>query len=135
MHFITRSTFGVTAMMLACAMPYAAAQAQDAALQRHPDVVAVKVTPRGANRFDFDVTISSRYDTPKRYADAFRVMDADGKVYGERILWHDHAGEQPFTRDLYGVMIPPQTRKVVVQGRDQKFGYGGKTFEVMLPGR
>jgi len=103
--------------------------------QRHPDVVAVKVMPRGANRFDFDVTISSRYDTPQRYADAFRVMAADGKVYGERILLHDHAGEQPFTRDLYGVVIPPQVKNVIVQGRDRKYGYGGITKQVTLPGR
>ena len=103
--------------------------------QRFPDVVGVKVTPRGGGRFDFDVTVSSPYDTPQRYADAFRVMNKDGKIYGERILWHDHAGEQPFTRDLYGVLIPAGVRNVVVQARDQKHGYGGKTAEAALPGR
>ncbi len=113
----------------------ASAQNKAVSEQRHPDVVAVKVAPRGANRFDFDVTISSRYDTPQRYADAFRVTGKDGKVYGERILLHDHADEQPFTRDLYGVTIPQQISRVIVQGRDQKFGYGGKTFEIILPGR
>lgn len=112
-----------------------AAQPDAPGVQRHPDVVAVKVTSRGANKFDFDVTISSRYDTPQRYADAFRVMAADGKVFGERILWHDHAGEQPFTRDLYGVTIPPEITIVRVQGRDRKFGYGGKVVEAALPGR
>ena len=113
----------------------AQAQSKEAAGQCHPDVIGVKVTPRGANKFDFDVTISSRYDTPRRYADAFRVMDAGGKVYGERILLHDHADEQPFTRDLHGVAIPPGVRKVVVQGRDKQFGYGGRTVETALPGR
>lgn len=127
-------SIGIFAAMIGMA---AAAQAQtkEAAGQRHPDVIGVKVTPRGANRFDFDVTISSRYDTPRRYADAFRVMDANGKVYGERILLHDHADEQPFTRDLHGVAIPPGVGKVVVQGRDKQFGYGGKTVEAALPGR
>jgi len=103
--------------------------------QRFPDVVGVKVQPRGAGKFDFDVTVSSPYDSAQRYADAFRVSGKDGKVYGERILWHDHAGEQPFTRDLYGVTIPTGVRRVVVQARDQKHGYGGKTAEVALPGR
>lgn len=111
------------------------AQGKNAPEQRHPDVVAVKVTPRGANRFDFDVTMASPYDTPRRYADAFRVMDAEGKIFGERILLHDHAGEQPFTRELNGVAIPSRHRKVIVQGRDQKFGYGGRSVEVLLPGR
>jgi hypothetical protein len=103
--------------------------------QKHPDVLAVKVRPSRANTFDFDATISSPYDTPQRYADAFRVIGKDGTVYGERILLHDHASEQPFTRDLYGVAIPPGVRTVIVQGRDKKYGYGGKTVEVGLPGR
>jgi hypothetical protein len=62
-------------------------------------------------------------------------MAKDGSVFGERILFHDHATEQPFTRDLYGVKIPSTTRVVVVQARDKRFGYGGKTVEVALPGR
>lgn len=111
------------------------AQAAGTPQQEHPDVVAAKVRSTGAEAFDFDVTVSSPYDTPQRYADAFRVVGKDGVVYGERILLHDHAGEQPFTRDLYGVRIPRSVRVVVVQARDQRFGYGGKALEVQLPGR
>lgn len=116
------------------AMP-SAAHAQSKADQKFPDVLSAKVTPRGSDVFDFDVTLSSPYDTPQRYADAFRVMAGDGTVYGERILWHDHADEQPFTRDLHGVRIPSGQKSVVVQGRDKANGYGGKTIEVALPGR
>ncbi len=115
----------------ACAL----AQAARVANQQHPDVLEAKVQARGANRFDFDVTISSPYDSPQRYADAFRVTGSDGKVYGERTLLHDHADEQPFTRDLHGVSIPPAVRLVVVQARDRTYGYGGKTVTVALPGR
>lgn len=111
------------------------AQTKAASAQKFPDVVSAKVVARGAQTFDFDVTVSSPYDTPQRYADAFRVMGKDGKVFGERVLLHDHADEQPFTRDLYGVKIPAGVRAVVIQARDQKFGYGGKTVEVALPGR
>ncbi len=111
------------------------AQSKGPGNQKFPDVVSVKVQARGQNRFDFDVTISSPYDTPQRYADAFRVMSADGQPYGERKLLHDHASEQPFTRELYGVPIPSGIRTVVVQARDQKNGYGGKTVNVVLPGR
>jgi len=103
--------------------------------QKYPDVVKVKVQARSGDLFDFDVTISSPYDTPQRYADAFHIMSNDGLTYGERILLHDHANEQPFTRDLYGVSIPPGVRTVIVQARDMKYGYGGKTVEVVLPGR
>ncbi|MCK9260618.1 MAG: hypothetical protein RBT39_12690 [Azoarcus sp.] len=100
-----------------------------------PDVLAAKVRPLAADRFDFDVTISSPYDSPQRYADGFRVTGADGTVYGERKLFHDHASEQPFTRDLYGVVIPSTLRTVRIQARDQRYGYGGKTIEVTLPER
>jgi hypothetical protein len=113
----------------------APAQSADPKTQKYPDVVDVRVQARGENRFDFDATLSSPYDTPQRYADAFRVMSTEGVAYGERTLFHDHASEQPFTRDLYGVFIPLQVRTVVVQGRDRKYGYGGKTVNVDLPGR
>ena len=121
--------------LLAAGASSAFGQPKDLAAQRYPDVVAVQVHARGLEMFDFDVTVSSPYDTPQRYADAFRAVGENGQVYGERRLFHDHAGEQPFTRDLLGVKIPPGVRTVVIQARDLKYGYGGKTMEAALPGR
>lgn len=132
----TRWHFRLLALIAAACVAVAApVAAVDVVNQKHPDVLAAKVRPSGPDTFDFDVTVSSPYDTPQRYADAFRVMGKDGAVYGERILLHDHADEQPFTRDLYGVKIPRAVRVVVIQARDQRFGYGGKSIEVLLPGR
>jgi hypothetical protein len=135
---ITRRCFnswsGAIAVAI-CAALTAPAVAQSPDEQKFPDVVSVRVSARGADRFDFDATISSPYDTPQRYADAFRAMSKDGTVFGERILFHDHAGEQPFTRDLYSVTIPNTTREVVIQARDKRYGYGGRTVTVALPGR
>jgi hypothetical protein len=111
------------------------AQPSTATDVRFPDVLSATVRSMAADRFDFDVTISSPYDTPRRYADGFRVMQLSGAVLGERTLWHDHQAEQPFTRDLYGVKIPAGVRVVRIQARDQKHGYGGRTIEVPLPGR
>ena len=80
--------------------------------------------------------MSSPYDTPQRYADGFRVGSLDGKViFGERTLWHDPTGEQPFPRDLHGVTIPPGPRQVRVQAHDRLHGYGGRAMDVALPGR
>ena len=124
----------ISTILLAAFMATTAVAA-DLSQQKYPDVVSAKVQPRGADIFDFDVTVSSPYDTPQRYADGFRVTGRDGTVFGERKLWHDHAGEQPFTRDLYGVKIPRGIRAVVIQARDQKHGYSGKTVDVQLPGR
>jgi hypothetical protein len=130
-----RSLTSALVVAIAIAVSSAPASESDAVAQKYPDVVAVKVRATGADTFDFDVTVSSLYDTPQRYADAFRVLGHDGTIYGERKLLHDHAGEQPFTRDLYGVKIPRAVRTVIVQARDRRFGYGGTSVEVALPGR
>jgi hypothetical protein len=132
---MTRYLATIMAVVLATTVATASPQSRSSAAQQYPDVVGVQVQARGGNRFDFGVTISSPYDTPQRYADAFRVMSAAGQVFDERKLLHDHADEQPFTRDLYGVSVPTAIRVIVVQARDQKFGYGGKTVRVALPGR
>jgi hypothetical protein len=103
--------------------------------QRYPDVVGVEVESSGENRFDFDVTLSSPYDSPSRYADAFRILGPGDEVLGVRELLHHHANEQPFTRRLSGVEVSADIDNVTVQGRDQAHGYGGETQSVGLPGR
>lgn len=125
----------VVLVLMAFATGFALVRAGSGSEQRFPDVVAVKVRVAGPDLFDFDVTVSSPYDTPRRYADGFRVKTRGNEVLGERKLLHDHQDEQPFTRDLHGVRIPPGVKAVLIQARDQKFGYGGKVVEVALPGR
>lgn len=98
----------------------------------YPDVLEVTTTGNGQSH-NFVVTMSSPYDSPARYADAFRVIGDDSVVYGVRELLHDHANEQPFTRGLEGVEIPPSVTSVTIQGRDQVFGWGGETVEIALP--
>jgi len=125
----------VTLVAVAVGVAAATVPAAGVGAQKYPDVLAAEVRTSGADLFDFDVTVSSPYDTPQRYADAFRIIGKDGTAYAERKLLHDHADEQPFARDLYRVKIPPGVRVVVVQARDQRFGYGGTSIEVPLPGR
>jgi len=122
------------ALLASLALAPAAARAADAP-RNFPDIVDATAKARGADRYDFAVTVSSPYDTPQRYADAFRVMGHDGRVFGVRELAHDHAGEQPFTRELNDVAIPPGLGVVIVQGRDKANGWGGRRLEVVLPGR
>jgi hypothetical protein len=100
--------------------------------QRFPDVVGATAV-QAADTWTISATLSSPYDTPERYADAWRVVGPDGAVYGERILVHDHAGEQPFTRSESGIEIPDDITEVVIEGRDLEYGYGGATFTLVLP--
>lgn len=101
--------------------------------QRFPDVIDASATSAG-DTWTFSATLSSPYDTPERYADAWRVITPHGSVIGVRELAHDHAGEQPFTRSLAGVEVPDGVAYVTIEGRDLVNGWGGATVDVQLSG-
>lgn len=105
----------------------------DPSSQQYPDVVGVEVSIESPGVYRFAVTISSPYDTPQRYADAWRVIAPDGSVLGIRELLHDHANEQPFTRSLNGVEILPEVVEVTIEARDLVNGWGGATVTVPIP--
>ena len=69
---------------------------------------------------------------PARYADAWRIVAPDGTELGVRELTHDHAAEQPFTRSLNGVEIPPDVTEVTVEGRDLVNGWSGGTLTATI---
>jgi hypothetical protein len=100
--------------------------------QLFPDVVAAVATEDEPGLWSFSVTLSSPYDSRERYADSWRVRAADGTVYGERFLSHDHANEQPFTRSQSGIEIPENIDQVIIEGRDQLSGWGGTTLTLTL---
>ncbi|MBT9612967.1 MAG: hypothetical protein IV108_06850 [Burkholderiales bacterium] len=87
---MVRNTFILVLAFFSAGLTSVAAQ-PSVSTQKYPNVVDVKIKPSGADTFNFDVTVSSPYDTPQRYADAIRVMGKDGQVFGERKLLHDHA--------------------------------------------
>lgn len=97
-----------------------------------PDIIAAQATPDGDETWRFDVTVSSTYDTPQRYADGWRVVGPDGTEYGFRLLTHDHASEQPFTRSQSGIAIPADVDTVTIEGRDLANGFGGGVLEIDL---
>jgi hypothetical protein len=101
--------------------------------QAFPDIVAAELIPAGEGVFDVEVTVSSPYDTPQRYADGWRVLAPDGTVLGTHDLAHDHAGEQPFTRTQRGLLVPAGVDSVTVEGRDLVHGYWGGTLVVDVP--
>lgn len=93
--------------------------------QLHPDVLDAVFDQQDDGLWTVAVTLSSPYDSPERYADAWRVTSLDGETtWGVRELTHDHADEQPFTRSQSGIEIPSTETTVLVQGRDQANGWG-----------
>ena len=116
--------------------PSAGAAASPSDGASYPDVVDVTVRSDGTG-YTFDATISSPYDSPERYADAFRVRTPDGTVLGVRELTHPHQDEQPFTRSLSDVEVPDDVDRLIVEGRDLVNGWGGATVAIdrsELPG-
>jgi hypothetical protein len=125
----------LTSILAGCAAPperESTTTTGDTSSQQYPDVVSAAVEVQNDGRYRFEVTISSPYDSPERYADAWRVLAPDGTQLAIRELLHDHASEQPFTRSLSGVELPEDIETVTVQGRDLDNGWGGATVDVTL---
>jgi hypothetical protein len=57
------------------------------------------------------------------YADGWRVVDEEGNELGKRVLFHPHEHEQPFTRSLSGLTIPPGVQTVYIEARDNVDGW------------
>ncbi len=115
------------------AVAFVVASIGSAAMAGEADVVAVKVWATGPDTFDFDVTIRSNDRGWDYYADAFEVLARDGRLLGRRVLQHPHVDEQPFTRDLHGVRIPPDVVEVIVRARHKPRGYVGDGRLVVVP--
>ena len=99
---------------------------------KFPEVLAVTAVLIKDNSWRFNVTLSSTYDTPERYADAWRVLDSQGNELGIRVLGHGHGNEQPFTRSGT-IDVPDGSSTVFVEGRDQANGWSGQRFKFELP--
>jgi len=96
------------------------------------EIVGATASPSG-DTWRFSVTLKHGDTGWDHYADAWRVVGADGTVYGERILLHPHENEQPFTRSLSGVSIPDGVDQVVIEARDTVHGWATETFTLPLP--
>jgi hypothetical protein len=95
------------------------------------ELVKTTFTQRGDT---WDVSTTLRHDDTgwEQYADAWRVVTADGKVLGTRVLYHPHEHEQPFTRSLGGVKIPTNLEVVFVEAHCKVHGWSSQRLRVDL---
>lgn len=98
------------------------------------DVKILKADLRnsGGDRWSLSVTLRHADEGWAHYADAWRVVDSEGTVLGTRILHHPHVEEQPFTRSLAGVAIPPGSTTLFIEARDTVHGWTGARLRVDL---
>ena len=98
------------------------------------DVVDAQLVPIGGGQFKVNVTLRHGDEGWKHYADKWDLLSQDGQLLGNRVLYHPHVEEQPFTRSLT-IAIPPEVQSVEVRGHDLVHGYGGKTLKLEVPQR
>jgi hypothetical protein len=116
----------------AAAQPPATTATAGTAAEGCADVVGVTIEPGDAG-FTVSATVASADTGWEKYADLWEVRAPDGSVLGERVLAHPHETEQPFTRSVGGVDIPPEIAEVVVAARDSVAGFCGAEFVAEVP--
>ena len=102
------------------------------ALVGEADVTAVEVQRTAPGVYRFDVTVRHADTGWDHYADQWQVLTPEGQVLGTRTLYHPHVDEQPFTRSLDGVAVPPEVKEVVVRARDSVHGEQGQALTVTI---
>ncbi len=98
-------------------------------------VVHATVSRGVGDTFSFTAMVKHADTGWKHYANKFEILSPDGHVLGTRVLYHPHVSEQPFTRGLGNVKIPPGITSVIVRAWDSVHKAGEVTFTVKLPGR
>lgn len=94
-------------------------------------IVDARAEATGAT-WRFSVTLEHKDEGWEHYADAWRVIGQDDTEYGSLTLFHPHENEQPFTRSLEGVKIPPDTKVVYIEVHDKVHGWSPDKFKLLL---
>lgn len=96
-------------------------------------MIAATATPGADGSWRFEATLRHADTGRDHYADRWEVLAPHGRVLGTRVLHHPHVDEQPFTRSLSGVRVPPGVHRVRIRARDSAHGLGGAEYELALP--
>ncbi|MBT3557414.1 MAG: hypothetical protein HOC63_16690 [Rhodospirillales bacterium] len=85
--------------------------------------------------YAFSVTLQHADEGWSHYADRWEVIGENGTVLGERILFHPHENNVPFTRSLASVNIPIGTLNVTIRANCSVDGVTAIEYPVALPPR
>ena len=95
------------------------------------EIVATEFTKTG-DTWRVDVTLRHPDTGWDRYTDAWEILGENGNRLGIRELAHPHVNEQPFTRSLFGVVIPEGAQTVFVRARCNVDGWNADQIAVQL---
>jgi hypothetical protein len=95
-------------------------------------ILAADFHNSGGSSWSVNVTLKHGDTGWDHYADNWRVIDGEGNILGDRVLYHPHVDEQPFTRGLDGVKVPEGTTTVYIEAHDKVHGWSQNRLMVDL---
>jgi hypothetical protein len=96
------------------------------------DVVGASVDCNAESLCRVRVTVRHADEGWAHYANRWQVLTPGGEILATRVLRHPHVSEQPFTRGLDGVSIPPGVDHVRIRAGDSRHGFGGAELTVSI---
>ncbi len=87
------------------------------------EILSAEFQSSGTNRWSVSVTLKHDDIGWDHYADNWRVVDGEGNMLGDRVLYHPHVEEQPFTRSLGSVKITEGITTVYIEAHDKLHGW------------
>ncbi len=80
----------------------------------------------------FSVTIRHADEGWSHFANGWTVSSPAGELLAHRALAHPHVNEQPFTRSIQGIKIPPNVDTVFIRANDSVHGEGQRKYVMKL---
>jgi len=96
------------------------------------EIVSAKLNKNSDDTWNVDVTLKHEDEGWDHYADNWRIVDSKGNILGDRVLYHPHVNEQPFTRSLSNIMISKGVRTVYIEAHDKVHGWTKKRLRIDL---
>ena len=96
------------------------------------EILSAEFRNNGNQRWSANVTLEHSDTGWEHYADEWRVVDGDNHVLGNRVLYHPHVDEQPFTRSLSGILVPKDITTVFIEAHDKVHGWSSSRLEINL---
>lgn len=93
------------------------------ALANDVKILAANFKNTANDQWSVNVTLKHNDTGWDHYADNWRVVDANGNILGDRVLFHPHENEQPFTRSLSNVHIPDDSYLIFIEAHDKVHGW------------
>ncbi|MEO0392317.1 MAG: hypothetical protein AAF213_03600 [Pseudomonadota bacterium] len=97
------------------------------------DVLDATLEALGNGQYRVTATIRHDDEGWEHYVNRFDVVAPDGQVIQQRVLFHPHVDEQPFTRSLEVLLIPEGVDRIIIRAHDSRHGLGGWQAVLEVP--